>query len=88
MEEVPHSHDYTGHIRPLSPNEIATKYVWLQPTKLGLMCYELQRLLIEQQGETYKAYKQGKYDAISTFFSKMYELADIDSTEFEENDGD
>lgn len=87
MEEVPHSHDYTGHVRPMSPEEIA-KYVWLKPTKLGLMCYELRRLLIEQQGETHKAYKQGKYDAISTLFSKMYELADIDPTEFEENDGD
>ena len=87
MEEVPHSHDYTGHVRPMSPEEIA-KYVWLKPTKLGLMCYELRRLLIEQQNETHKAYKQGKYDVISTLFSKMYELADIDPADFAADDGD
>lgn len=86
MEIVPHQPEYTKNVH--TTPEFIAENVWLKPTKLGLMCYELRRLLIEQQGETHKAYKQGKYDAISTLFSKMYELANIDPTEFEENDSD
>lgn len=85
MEEVPHHPDYTRNIGNVTPEFIA-QYVWLRPTRMGLMCYELWRLLQDQRWETQKAYRQGKYEAVSALCSKMYELTDVDPSEFEEED--
>lgn len=85
MEEVPHHSDYTRNIGNVTPEFIA-QYVWLRPTKMGLMCYELWCLLQEQRHKTKQAYQQGKYDAVSTLCSKMYELTDVDPSNFQEED--
>lgn len=85
MEAVPHHPDYTRNIGNVTPEFIA-QYVWLRPTQMGLMCYELWCLWQDQQWETQKAYRQGKYDAVSALCSKMYELTDVDPSEFEEED--
>ena len=85
MEEVPHHPDYTRNIGNVTPEFIA-QYIWLRPTKMGLMCYELFCLLQEQRLETKKAYQQGKYDAVSTLCTKMYELTDVDPSDFQEDD--
>ena len=85
MEAVPHHPDYTRYIRDVTPEFIA-QYVWLRPTRMGLMCYELWCLLREQQLKTKQAYQQGKYDAVSDLCSKMYELTGVDPSEFEEEE--
>lgn len=85
MESVPHHPDYTRDISNVTPEFIA-QYVWLRPTRMGLMCYELWRLLQDQKWKTKEAYRQGKYDAVSALCSKMYELTDVDPSAFEEED--
>lgn len=85
MEAVPHHPSYTRNIGNVTPEFIA-QYIWLRPTQMGLMCYELWCLLKDQEGKTVKAYRQGKYDAVSALCSKMYELTDVDPSEFEEEE--
>lgn len=85
MEEVSHHPDYTKHIRNPSP-EFINQYVWLRPTRMGLMCYELWSLLQEQKCKTKEAYQKGKYDAVLTLCEKMYKLTDVDQSDFEGND--
>lgn len=85
MEEVLYHPDYTRQLGNVPP-ELIAQYTWLLPTKMGLMCYELWRLLQEQQHKTKKAYQQGKYDAVSTLCAKMYKLTDVDPSDFEEDD--
>lgn len=84
MEDVPHHPDYTKYIRNPTPEFIA-QYVWLRPTRMGLMCYELWSLLQEQKHKTQQAYQQGKYDAVSTLCAKMYELTDVDPSDFQDD---
>ena len=84
MEAVPHQPEYTRHVH--TTPEFIADHVWLRPTRMGLMCYELWCLLQDQRWETQKAYRQGKYDAVSALCSKMYELTDVDPSEFEEED--
>ena len=85
MESVPHHTDYTRNIGNVTPEFIAD-HVWLRPTQMGLMCYELWCLLQDQKWKTKEAYRQGKYDAVSALCSKMYELTDVDPSEFEEEE--
>ena len=84
MEAVPHQPEYTRHV--CTTPEFIADHVWLRPTQMGLMCYELWRLLQDQKWRTKEAYRQGKYDAVSALCSKMYELTDVDPSEFEEEE--
>jgi hypothetical protein len=84
MEEVLYHPDYTRQLGNVPP-ELIAQYTWLLPTKMGLMCYELFCLLQEQRLKTKKAYQQGKYDAVSTLCAKMYELTDVDPSDFQDD---
>lgn len=86
MEEMEYHPDYTQHLGDV-PQEFIDQYTWLLPTPMGVMCYKLWFLLSEQRLKTKQAYQQGKFDAISTLTSKMYELVEIDPAEFEKDNG-
>lgn len=85
MEEVPYHPNYTKNLGNLTPEFIA-QHVWLSPTKMGLMCYELWNLLQEQRYKAKQAYQQGKYDAVSTLCAKMYELTNVNPSDFQEDE--
>ena len=67
---------HQSHFSRTQPNTLSDKF-W---------CYELWNLLQEQRQKTEQAYKQGKYDAVTTLCTKMYELTDVDPSDFQEDD--